>query len=189
MLAGDKLSSELQRWMSEGEEASAEQLFEVLYEELHRLAGRVRHGRASETMSTTALVHEAYIKLLSADRVDLDSRLHFFRVAAQAMRQILVDAARGRLTEKRGGDLFPITFNEVLHSAPMPATTFLALDRAIDRLAELDPRAGKVVECRFFAGLTVEETASALDISQRTVKRDWRIARALLTAELAAAEL
>lgn len=139
-------------------------------------------------MSTTALVHEAYIKLASAGEVDVQSRLHFFRLAARAMRQVLVDAARRHLAEKRGGAVVPVTFDEAVHATPMRVGTFLALDAAIDRLAELDPRAAQVVECRFFAGLTFEETASALDISPRTAKRDWRVARALLTAELNAAE-
>lgn len=188
MSAVEERSSELERLIREGGGSSAERLFELLYDELHRLAGRVRHGRASETLNTTALVHEAYIKLLSAHNFDVESRLHFFRVAARAMRQILVDSARGQLAEKRGGDLFPVTLVEALHSTPMTTSSFLVLNEAIDRLAAIDPRAGKVVECRFFAGLTVEETASALGISDRTVKRDWRIARALLTAELTAAD-
>jgi RNA polymerase sigma factor (TIGR02999 family) len=139
-------------------------------------------------MSTTALVHEAYIKLAAAGDVDLQSRLHFFRLAARAMRQVLVDGARRQLAEKRGGDLVLVTLNDALHATPMRASTFLALDRAIDRLGELDPRAAQVVECRYFAGLSVEETATALDVSPRTVKRDWRVARALLTAELKAAD-
>lgn len=167
---------------------SPERLFELLYEQLHGLAGQVRIGRAGATMNTTALVHEAYIKLAAAGDVDLQSRLHFFRLAARAMRQVLVDGARRQLAEKRGGDLVLVTLNDAAHATPMRASTFLALDCAIDRLTELDPRAAQVVECRYFAGLSVEETATALDISPRTVKRDWRVARALLTAELAAEE-
>lgn len=184
MSAAEELSSELLRAIRDGGGAVAGRMFERLYDELHRLAGKVRQGRGSETMSTTALVHEAYIKLASADAVDVQTRLHFYRVAARAMRQILVDAARRQLADKRGGDMFPITLNEALHAAPLPATTFLALDDAIDRLSALDPRAAQVVECRYFAGLTVEETAATLGISARTVKRDWRIARSHLIAEL-----
>ncbi|TVR66314.1 MAG: sigma-70 family RNA polymerase sigma factor, partial [Gemmatimonadales bacterium] len=164
------------------------QLFDALYDELHRLAQRVRKQRAGETMNTTALVHEAYIKVVSSEGFDPRSRLHFFRTAARAMRQILVGAARRKMAGKRGGDLFPVTFNEELYSGPVPAEKLISIDRAMDRLAAVDPRAAQVVECRFFAGLTVEETASALDVAPRTVKRDWRIARALLTAELTAAE-
>jgi len=174
--------------IEEGDESASARLFDALYDELHRLAQRVRHGRASETLSTTALVHEAYIKLVSAESLEPKSRLHFFRTAARAMRQILVDAARRKLAGKREGDLFPITFDDALHRGPVPAAKLLSLDRAIDRLARVDPRAAQVVECRYFAGLTVEETASALDIAPRTVKRDWRAARALLTADLAAGE-
>ena len=186
MPAADETSSELLRAIHD-EEPDAGRLFARLYDELHRLAGKVRQGRGSETMNTTALVHEAYIKLASAAVVDTHTRLHFYRLAARAMRQILVDAARRQLADKRGGDVFPITLNEALHAAPLPATKFLALDDAIDRLAALDPRAAQVVECRYFAGLTVEETAAALGISPRTVKRDWRVARAHLIAELEAA--
>ncbi len=186
MAAGEALPPELLRSLQEGGEAAAERLFEALYDELHRLAGRVRHGRASETLSTTALVHEAYIKLTSSHDIDVQGRRHFYRLAARAMRQILVDAARRRMAEKRGGDPLPVTFDEALHPTPMPSTRLLSLDRAIDRLSDVDPRAAQVVECRFFAGLSVEETATALDVSARTVKRDWRVARARLAAELAA---
>jgi RNA polymerase sigma factor (TIGR02999 family) len=175
-------------FLREFEGAAPERLFELLYEQLHGLAGQVRLGRGGATLGTTALVHEAYVKLAAAGEVDVRSRLHFFRLAARAMRQVLVDAARRQQAEKRGGAVMPVTFDDALHATPIRVNTFLALDAAIDRLAELDPRAAQVVECRFFAGLTVEETASALEISPRTVKRDWRVARALLTGELNAAE-
>ncbi len=188
MVNPEDRTSALLRALREGGEFASEQLFDALYDELHRLAQRVRQQRAGETMNTTALVHEAYIKLVSAEGLDPENRLHFFRTAAQAMRQILVGAARRKLAGKRGGDLFPVTFDDALHSGPVPAEKLLSIDHALDRLAAVDPRAAQVVECRFFAGLTVEETASALDIAPRTVKRDWRVARALLTAELAAAE-
>lgn len=178
-------TSELLRSIKEGGASASEGLFDALYEELHGLAQRVRHGRAGETMGTTALVHEAYIKLVSGKGLDPESRLHFFRTAARVMRQVLVDAARRKLAGKRGGDFFPVTFHDALHPGPVPATKLLSLDGAMDRLAAVDPRAAQVVECRFFAGLTVEETASALAIAPRTVKRDWRVARALLSAELA----
>jgi RNA polymerase sigma factor (TIGR02999 family) len=188
MKTPEEPTAALLRSIREGAGGSSEQLFDALYDELHRLAQRVRQGRASDTMSTTALVHEAYIKLVSAESLEPESRLHFFRIAARAMRQILVDAARGKLAGKRGGDLFPVTFEDALHHGPLPAARLLSLDLAIDRLAEVDPRAAQVVECRYFAGLTIEETAAALDIAPRTVKRDWRIARALLSAELTGTE-
>ena len=186
MASGDAFSPALLRALRDGGEPAAKRLFEALYDELHRLARKVRQGRAGDTMSTTALVHEAYVKLASAHGADPESRLHFFRIAARAMRQILVDAARRQVSEKRGGgDLFPVTFDEALHAAPMPPETFLALDEALDRLAKVDARAAQVVECRYFAGLSVEETGDALGISPRTVKRDWRIARARLASDLA----
>lgn len=186
MPAGDTRSlDDLLRSIPEGGEPAAARLFEALYEEIHHLAGRVRHGRASDTMNTTALVHEAFIKLVAAGSVDAESRLHFLRLAARAMRQILVDAARRQMAGKRGGaDMFPVTLDEAVHGAPMQPERLLALDRAIDGLAAVDPRAARVVECRYFAGLSVPETASALEISPRTVKRDWRIARAWLAADL-----
>jgi RNA polymerase sigma factor (TIGR02999 family) len=184
MVSPEDRTSELLRSLQEGGEVASEQLFDALYDELHRLAQRVREGRAGGTMSTTALVHEAYIKLASAEGLAPESRLHFFRTAAKVMRQILVSAARRKLAGKRGGDLFPVTFDDALHSGPVPAEKLLSIDHAMNRLAAADPRAAQVVECRFFAGLTVEETASALHIAPRTVKRDWRVARALLTAEL-----
>jgi RNA polymerase sigma factor (TIGR02999 family) len=187
MQPGDDCPAELPASFPGIGAAAPARLFEVLYDQLRGLAGQVRQGRAGATMSTTALVHEAYIKLASAGEVDLQSRLHFFRLAARAMRQVLVDAARRKVADKRGGDVVPVTFDEALHATPMRVSMFLALDAAIDRLGEVDPRAAQVVECRFFAGLSVEETASALDISARTVKRDWRVARALLTTELNAA--
>lgn len=158
--------------------------FEALYEELLHLARRVRQGRAGATMSTTVLVHEAYVKLASAGEVSAESRLHFFRLAARAMRQILVDAARAQLSTKRGGWALPVTLDETLLPAPTEAKTLLHLDRSLQRLSELDPRAAQVVEYRYFAGLTVEETASVLDVAPRTVKRDWRVARAFLASEL-----
>jgi RNA polymerase sigma factor (TIGR02999 family) len=159
--------------------------FEALYHELLHLARLVRQGRAGETMSTTVLVHEAYVKLASAGEVRAENRLHFLRLAARAMRQILVDAARAQLSAKRGGKALPVTLDETLLPVSTEATSLLRLDQALQRLSDLDPRAARVVECRYFAGLTVEETASALGIAPRTVKRDWRLARAFLAPELA----
>lgn len=146
--------------------------FETLYDELLNLARLVRQGRAGETISTTVLVHEAYMKLSSSGEVRAESRLHFLRLAARAMRQILVDAARTQRSAKRSGKGLPFTLDETLLPAATEATTLLRLDRALQRLSDLDPRAAQVVECRYFAGLTMEETASALDIAPRTVKRD-----------------
>ncbi|MEM6328147.1 MAG: ECF-type sigma factor [Bacteroidota bacterium] len=164
-----------------GDADASASLFAVTYDELRRLAGRVRLGRASETLNTTALVHEAYLKL--ADGVPAESRAHFLALAAKAMRHILVDEARRRSADKRGGGAERIELRETLHGT-MPETDLLGLDRALDRLAAVDERAARVVECRFFGGLTVEETAAALDLSPRTVERSWRAARVRLFRDL-----
>jgi RNA polymerase sigma factor (TIGR02999 family) len=164
---------------------TSELSFEALYEELLHLARIVRQGRAGETMSTTVLVHEAYVKLASKGEVRAENRLHFLRLAARAMRQILVDAARAQVSAKRGGKALPVTLDDTLLPVSTEVKTLLMLDQALQRLSHLDPRAARVVECRFFGGLTVEETASALGIAPRTVKRDWRVARAFLAPELA----
>lgn len=141
-------------------------------------------------MSTTALVHEAYVKLAGSADVDWQGRSHFFGVAARAMRQILVDAARRRSRDKRGGgEAVAVTFEEGGHAQPMQAAELLALDEALERLAVLDERQARVVEHRFFAGLTVEETAASLGRSVATVHRDWRAARAWLRREMRDSEV
>jgi len=160
-----------------GDPAAAAALFAATYDELRRLAGRVRQGRASDTLNTTALVHEAYLKL--ADGADAESRAHFLAIAAKAMRHVLVDATRRRHAAKRGGDAEHVPLRETLVGA-LPEADLLGLDEALDRLAAEDERAAAVVECRFFGGLTVEETAAALGISGRTVERTWRAARVRL---------
>lgn len=167
-----------------GDAEAFDVLFEQVYDELHRLAHVVRRGRASATLNTTALVNEAYLHLLPSADLAWQDRAHFFRVAARAMRQVLVGAARKRLAEKRGGGLEQITFDERLHAAPVAIEDILSLDQALLHLEALDPRQARIVECRFFAGLTIEETAEALDVSAATVKRDWRAARAWLTQAL-----
>lgn len=156
-------------------------LFSLLYDELRRLAHKVRADRG-ELLQTTSLVHEAYLKL--APGASYASRLHFFRTAAVAMRQVLVGAARRRAADKRGGGFVEVTLDDQMHPASYKAERLIALDEALDRLQQLDPRAAHVVECRFFAGLSNEETAEALGISPRTAKRDWRAARAFLSDEL-----
>lgn len=165
-----------------------DELFTRVYGELHRLAHQVRGGRAGETLNTTALVHEAYIKLLPSAGYAFEGRRHFFAVAARAMRQILVSAARRKLAEKRGGtDGQMVTFDEAVHSQPMRAAEVISLDRALSRLSSFDERRARVVELRFFAGLTVGDTAEALNLSTGTVERDWRVARAWLRNEMAGA--
>ena len=159
-------------------------LFREVYAELKRLAQGVRAGRVGETLCTTALVHEAYLKLAGANRIEWQGRIHFLGVAARAMRQVLVDAARHHGREKRGGGAWAVTFEESDHEMPMRPTELLALDAALERLGALDERQVRVVEFRFFAGLTVEETAAVLGVSVPTVHRDWRAARAWLRHEM-----
>jgi RNA polymerase sigma factor (TIGR02999 family) len=159
-------------------------LFPAVYGELRRIAGRQLQGeRPGHTLGTTGLVHETYLKLVDQTRVQWQDRSHFYRVAAVAMRRILVDYARRHRAKRRGGELLRITLDENA-SAAERGETLLALDEALERLAALNPRLSQVVECRFFGGLTEEETAGALGLPLRTVQRDWAKARGWLYAEL-----
>jgi RNA polymerase sigma factor (TIGR02999 family) len=178
---------------SAGEREAFDRVFNLVYDELRRLARQVRRGRASDTLSTTALVHEAYLRLLPSRGLAWEGRSHFMAVAARAMRQVLVRAAERHATAKRGGGLAALSFDESAHR-PLEAdptmvdpTRLLALDSAVAQLETFSPRQARVVECRFFAGLSVEETAQALAISEPTVKRDWSAARAWLAREMASA--
>ena len=173
----------LLRAASAGDREAFDAAFTEVYEELHALASHVRATSASDTLSATALVHEAYLKLApSAGRAWADRR-HFFAVAASAMRQVLIGAARQRLADKRDGGI-AVSLQEGVHAAPLQPAELVALDEALDRLATLSPRQARVVELRFFAGLTAEEIAETLDIATPTVQRDWRAARAWLAREL-----
>jgi RNA polymerase sigma factor (TIGR02999 family) len=163
-------------------------LFAEVYASLKALAHTVRAGRAGETLSTTALVHEAFLKLTAARTVAWNDESHFFAVAARAMRQILVDAARREVAAKRGGQLQLVSFDDDAHAETVRPTELLALDEALERLAAVDARRAQVVEHRIFAGLSTHETARLLGISTGTVERDWRAARAWLSTEIAAAE-
>jgi RNA polymerase sigma factor (TIGR02999 family) len=169
---------------SAGDAQAFDRAFARVYDELYRLAGRVRGGRASDTLGATALVHEAYLKLAPAAQPAWEGRRHFLRVAARAMRQVLVGVARERVASKRGGGDLAVTLDEGAHAAPVRAAELLALDEALTHLAALDERQARVVELRYFAGLTSEETAEVLDVSVPTVQRDWRAARAWLAVEL-----
>lgn len=172
----------LEAWRR-GEPGAADRVFAALYEELHELAHRhVRRARPGETLCTTALVHEAYLKL--APRAAVYDRRHFFALASRAMRQILIDEARRHLAEKRGGGLEITTLDEGRLGAHGLAAEVLALDEALARLSRASDRLGQVVELRFFGGLSVEETAEVLGTSTATVKRDWRAARAFLAEAL-----
>ncbi|MFN0181009.1 MAG: ECF-type sigma factor [Gemmatimonadales bacterium] len=167
------------------DDPALDQLFGRVYDELRRLAHVVRGGRAGDTLNTTALVHEAYLKLASAKVLEVKSRPHFFALAARAMRQILVDAARRHLAQKRGGDApLAITLDESIFHDPLRPSQLVALDDALARLDAIDPRRARVVEHRIFAGLTADETAALLGVSRPTVERDWRAARAWLAVEL-----
>jgi RNA polymerase sigma factor (TIGR02999 family) len=159
-------------------------LFSVTYEELRRLAAAVRRSDPQATLSPTALVNEAWLKLHETPAVARMSRLHFKRVAARAMRQVLIEAARRRRAGKRGGGAALVTFDEALHESATCADDLLALDEALRDLARVQPRQATLVESRFFGGLDVAETAQLLEISESTVLRDWRAAKAWLAAEL-----
>ena len=148
------------------------------------MAASVRRDDPSATITPTALVNEAWLKLADTPSVANTSKLHFKRIAARAMRQVLVDAARRRNAHKRGGGVAMVTFDEALDHAPGDAEEVLALDQALDDLAKLSPRQAQMVESRFFGGLDVAETAQLLEISEATVLRDWRVAKAWLSQEL-----
>jgi RNA polymerase sigma-70 factor, ECF subfamily len=171
--------------LAKGNEDAAGQLIPLVYDELRRLArSYMCRERTDHTLQPTALVHEAYLKLVEQRSVDWQGRSHFFAIAAQMMRRILVDHARTHLRDKRGGGAIPAPFEEALVFAPEQSTDLVKLDESLERLAKLDPRQSKVVELRFFGGLTVEETAETLGISAKTVKREWSMAKAWLHGEM-----
>ncbi len=158
-----------------------DRLVPLVYDQLRAIASRRLAGeRPDHTLQTTALVHEAYLKLVDDTRVTRQGRAYFFAAAARAMRQVLVEHARRRSAAKRGGGVAVVSLGSVQMAGGMYAAEILDLDAALNGLARISPRHARVVECRFFGGLTVEETADALDISARTVKRDWALARAWL---------
>lgn len=167
-----------------GEERARSILMEAVYGELRRLARvYLRRERPDHSLPPTALVHEAYIKLVDQDRVRWRNRAHFFAIAAQQMRRVLVDHARAHRAAKRGGGA-TIPLADVDIAGIQPAIDVLALETALEKLSDLDPRQGRLVELRFFGGLSVEETAEVLGIAPVTVKRDWALARAWLYREL-----
>ena len=170
---------------SAGQPDAVDGMFPVIYDELRRLAHRHLAGEPGvRTLGTTELVHEAYLRLIDQTRVQWNDRAHFLAVAAMAMRRILVDRARSRQTLKRGGARVSVPLESVDLSADDRAELLVALDEALDRLRALDERQARVVECRFFGGMTEEETAEALGIGLRTAKRDWAKARSWLYTEL-----
>ena len=168
-----------------GDAAALERLTPLVYDELHRLAHRyMRREKAGNSLQTSALVNEAYLKLVDLPRVSWQDRAHFFAISANLMRRILVDAARGRARLKRGGDAVRLELNESIDGAPVQPDQLVRLDDALNALAQLDPRKAKVVEMRFFGGLTAEETAEVLKVSVKSVLRDWSFSRAWLMGEL-----
>ena len=170
---------------SEGDQEALNKLIPLVYDELHKLASRyLRRERRDHTLQTTALVHEAYLKLVNQRDANFENRLHFFAVAAQIMRRILVDYARRHHASKRGGDLYKLSLDEALVTSEEKGADLLALDEALERLAAIDPRQSRVVELRIFAGLTLEETAQALNISPSTVRREWSMAKAWLHRQI-----
>jgi len=179
-----KVTQLLHDW-SDGDREALDKLIPIVYEELRRQAARyLRRERPGHTLQTTALIHEAYIRLIDQKNVRWQNRAHFFAIAAQLMRRILVDHARGRQAAKRGGSDIKLPLEEGMIGSEGREVDLVALDEALERLASIDPQQSRVVELKFFSGLSVEETAEVLGVSQRTVKRDWNVAKAWLRREI-----
>jgi RNA polymerase sigma factor (TIGR02999 family) len=180
----DQITQLLQSW-SQGDQNAAEKLMPIVYGELHRLAQRyMSDERPGHILQTTALVNEAYVRLVDSAHANWESRTHFFGVCAQVMRRILVDWARSRQALKRGGEERVLDLREALAVAKQPGTDLVAIDDALIALAAFDLRKGQVVELRFFGGLSVKETAEVLKVSPETVQRDWKLAKSWLQREL-----
>jgi RNA polymerase sigma factor (TIGR02999 family) len=178
----------LQAWGS-GDEGALKQLMPLVYNELHRLAQRyMASEQTGHPLQTTALVHEVYLRLVDVQNVDWQNRAHFYALCARLMRRILVDFARSRNYQKRGGQFPHIQLEEAVTVSAVVGAELLAVDEALKRLAIVDTRKSDVVELRFFGGLTVEEIAAALQVSPETVKRDWKLAKAWLLRELSCEE-
>jgi RNA polymerase sigma factor (TIGR02999 family) len=178
------VTSLLQAW-SQGDEAALDQLMPIVYDELRRVAQRhMAAERPSHTLQTTALIHEVYVRLVDVPGASIRNRSHFFALCARLMRNVLVDFARSRQYEKRGGGIPHVALDEALYVSTQPDPDLVAIDEALGRLATVDRRKSDVVELRFFGGLTVEETAEALAVSPETVMRDWKFAKAWLLREL-----
>ena len=169
----------------DGDQAALEQLVSVVYGELHHIARLCMAGeRAGHSLQPTALVNEAYLRIINTQRVDWQNRQHFLSMAARQMRRVLVDFARAKEFDKRGGNAVHVTFDHDIPVVREPGRDLVALDDALEALARVDPRKAKVVEFRFFGGLSVEESARVLDVSVETVMRDWKLAKAWLLREL-----
>ena len=183
-LRESRVTELLHAW-GRGDTAAGDDLFAAVYDELHKLAARrMRLERAGNTLQASALVNEVYVRLIDTRKVAWQDRAHFFAIAAQIMRRLLVDAARRKGYAKHGGNAQRATFEETLAATPQPSGELVALDDALRALAGFDERKSKVVELRFFGGLSVEETAVVLRISPQSVLRDWSMAKAWLAREL-----
>lgn len=182
--AQNEVTSILREW-SEGDSNAPARLLPLVYDELRRLARQRMSGEsAGNTLQPTALVHEAYLRLVDQTRVSWQSRAHFYGVAASMMRRVLIDHARTKATEKRGGTAVRLSLEDVQAPLEQRASDLVALDEALRRLAEIDDRKARIVELRFFGGLTEEEIAAILEVSRRTVLREWKTARLWLYREL-----
>lgn len=183
--AADDVTNLLRAW-SQGDQAALERLTARVYGEMHRMARRyMKNEQRGHTLQATALVHEVYLRLVDVGNVEWRQRAQFFAMAAQMMRRILVDAARARHSQKRGAGAIHVTFEDTAVLAAEPDQSIIAVDEALTALSEIAVRQARVVELRYFGGLTEDEIASALDTSPRTVRRDWEFARAWLARELA----
>jgi RNA polymerase sigma factor (TIGR02999 family) len=175
----------LLRSLTAGDQQALAQLVSVLYQELRRIAyGYMRREREGHTLQTSALINEVYLRLVGAQNVECEGRIHFLALAAQTMRRILVEHARSRAYLKRGGGMFRSSLDEGMVMAPDRDPQLLELDDALTELAKIDPRKARIVEMRFFAGLSVEETANALNVSPQTVLRDWKLSKLWLTRQM-----
>ena len=180
----ENITGLLLQWRA-GDESALDKLMPLIYDELRRLARQcMRRERSGHTLQTTALVNEAYLRMVKSSQVEWHDRAHFFAVAAQLMRRVLVDEARKRNYQKRGGQFTRIEFDETLVPAQERSFDLLELDQALDRLAQFAPRKSRVIELRFFGGLNIDETGAVLGISNDIVKREWRTAKLWLLHEL-----
>lgn len=184
MLSPKGVTELLLAW-GQGDQSALDRLIPLVYDELYRLAKRyMARERAGHTLQTSALVNEAYLRLIDLKSVRWQNRAHFFAISAQVMRRILVDFARSRNYQKRGGGALQVSFDEALNLSQQQDADLIALDDALNALATVDERKGKVVELRFFGGLSVEETAHVLEVSPDTVMRDWKMAKVWLLREM-----
>jgi len=183
-MSADQVTELLRQW-SEGDQNALDQLMPLIHDELHRLAhNHIRREQPGHILQTSALINEAYLRLVDQPKIGWENRSHFFGIAARLMRHILVDEARKRKSDKRGGSIIRVPLDEAANVVEQQATNVVVLDDALTRLEKIDARQSEIVELRFFGGLTIEETAEVLKVSPGTVMRDWTFARAWLRNEM-----